>query len=1012
MGVLLIIFAVSMAVATFIGNDYGLSAAFNFVYDTRWFELILLLLVINMAGQIITMKLYRRAKLTVFLFHASFIIIIAGAGITRYTGWEGTMHIREGVTENRCLSVERYLGYSLYGSDGALIADHSGKYSMTTVSADNYRKKFTAAGDDYEIVLARIMQNVSEVIVDDAVGVPMVSLLVSDEMRGREELILRMGDIKTVHGISVGFISADKPDIAITLDSGVFSMSSVYPAEEMNMMTGEKRSVEAGELMPLQKMKVTDIRNVRIVPQEMSASATTRLMPIGKGNEGMGKNVFVFHVFSNDETTSLHLWESDPSDHASASAVVNNKTLRITYGPEIRVLPFSLKLDEFILEKYPGSESPSGYRSEITLTDSENDLVKPFSIFMNNVLKYRGYRFYQASYDTDEKGTILSVNKDMAGMIVTYTGYAFMIIFIILSLINRKSVFQRIEAGNWNSPLRKTVAAVIFMIIITGFNSVSAQKLIPDRDCAEEFGKVLVQDQRGRTKPLITLSSDIMRKVTRENRFEGLTPMQFFLGIYIDFYNWQSVPLIRVTNKELQRTIGIRGNRASFSDLVSAGGGGTYKLIHEVNRAYSRAPAERTRFDKEVMKVDERVNIVYMIYTGAFLKIFPLRDESHSWGPPMEALRIAVSREDSAYVGNIIPSLTEALQTRNLAAVKKISASLTEYQRSFTEYNLPSEAKIKAEAVYYKMKIFERLFPFYFTIGLIMLIILIIMVILGRRQSPWVIRIPGILLFSGFLLHTFGLALRWYISGHSPMSNGYESMIFISWVTLLAGFIFTRRSVFTLPATGLLSAFALLVAHLSFMDPEITNLVPVLQSYWLTLHVSVITGSYGFLGLGAVLGIINMILMIVINRRNLNHLSDNIDDLTVICYKSLTIGLYLLTIGTFLGAVWANESWGRYWGWDPKETWSLITIVVYTLVIHSRLIRPMKDIFTFNLLSVFAFFSVLMTYFGVNYYLSGLHSYAGGDAVNVPVFVYITVLALIAVSVTANLRYRKFEEGS
>jgi len=1009
MGVMLLVFAVSMAVATFIGNDYGLSAAFNFVYNTRWFELILLLLVINLAGQVITIKLYRREKLTVFLFHASFIIIIAGAGITRYTGLEGTMHIREGVTENRYRSAERFLGYSLYDIDGAVISGHSGKYSMTTVSADNYRKKFTAAGDDYEIVLARIMQNASEVIVEDPGGEPMVSLLVSDEMRGREEIILRKGETKTVYGLSVGFVSDSNPDIAITLDSGAFRISSVYPAEEMNMMTGEKRDVEAGELVPLQKMKVTDIRNVRIVPQEMSVSATTRLISLGTGNEGMGKNVFVFHVFSNDETASLHMWESDPPDRASASAVINNKTLEITYGPEIRILPFSLKLNEFILEKYPGSESPSGYRSDLTLTDSENHLVKPYSIFMNNVLKYKGYRFYQASYDTDEKGTILSVNKDMAGMVVTYAGYALMIIFIFLSLFNRKSVFQRIDAGHWNSPLRKTAAAVIFLIIITGFNTVSAQKLIPDKACAEEFGKVLVQDQRGRTKPLNTLSSDIMRKVTRENRFEGLTPMQFFLGVYIDFYNWQSVPMIRVTNKDLQRTIGIRGNMASFSDLVDPGSGGTYKLIHEVNSAYSRAPAERTRFDKEVMKVDERVNIVYLIYTGAFLRIFPLRDESHSWGPPMEALKTAVSREDSVYVGNIIPSLAEALQTRNLGAVRKISASLTTYQRSFTGYDLPSQAKISAEVVYYRLKIFERLFPFYITIGLIMLVLLVIMVIIGRRQSPWIIRIPGILLFAGFLFHTSGLALRWYISGHSPMSNGYESMIFISWVTLLAGFIFSRRSAFALPATGLLAAFALLVAHLSFMDPEITNLVPVLQSYWLTLHVSVITGSYGFLGLGAVLGIINLILMILINERNRYRLSGNIDDLTVISYKSLTIGLYLLTIGTFLGAVWANESWGRYWGWDPKETWSLITIVVYTLVIHSRLIPSMKDIFTFNLLSVFAFFSVLMTYFGVNYYLSGLHSYAGGDPVRVPVFVYIAVLALIAVSATANLRYRKFD---
>jgi cytochrome c-type biogenesis protein CcsB len=249
--------------------------------------------------------------------------------------------------------------------------------------------------------------------------------------------------------------------------------------------------------------------------------------------------------------------------------------------------------------------------------------------------------------------------------------------------------------------------------------------------------------------------------------------------------------------------------------------------------------------------------------------------------------------------------------------------------------------------------------------------------------------------------------MRWYIAGHSPMSNGYESMLFISWVTLLAGFIFSRRSVFALSATAVLAGMTLMVAHLSFMDPEITNLVPVLKSYWLTLHVSVITGSYGFLGLGAILGLITLILLVLSNGRNRERIANTIDELTVINYKTLTLGLFFLAIGTFLGAIWANESWGRYWGWDPKETWSLITIVIYSLVIHSRLIPGMKDIYTFNLLSLFAFSSVLMTYFGVNYYLSGLHSYASGDPVPVPVFVYVTILVLVTVSVAGYRKYRK-----
>jgi cytochrome c-type biogenesis protein CcsB len=231
-------------------------------------------------------------------------------------------------------------------------------------------------------------------------------------------------------------------------------------------------------------------------------------------------------------------------------------------------------------------------------------------------------------------------------------------------------------------------------------------------------------------------------------------------------------------------------------------------------------------------------------------------------------------------------------------------------------------------------------------------------------------------------------------------------MTFISWAILLAGFIFSRKSAFTLSAAAVLAGMTLMVAHMSFMDPEITNLVPVLKSYWLTLHVSVIVSSDGFLGVGAILSLINLILLSLSNDKNRNRISATIDELTVINFKTLTIGLYLLTIGTFLGAVWANESWGRYWGWDPKETWSLITIIIYSIVIHSRRIPGMKDIFTFNLISLFAFSSVLMTYFGVNYYLSGMHSYASGDPVPVPTFVYAAVIVLVAISLLAYTKYK------
>ena len=1008
MGVLLLIFAISMAIATFIENGYGSPAAYNFVYDTRWFELILLLLAINLIGQMIIFKLYRKSKLTVFLFHISFVLMIAGAGITRYTGWEGTIHIREGEEQNNCYSSEKYLGYTLKDETGSILNKSSEKYYLGSSSASNYKRKIKIDGNDFELALTRIFPNAAQVITDSPDGKPMISMVITDMVK-RETINLKAGESAAFNGISVGFYPPMKTDITITHDSASFFVKSELPLDEENMMTREKVQVEPGQMVTLKPAQIISVKGLKIVPQEMTTRGVLSTVSVDRENHDTGKNAFVFNLVSGSNSSeTITLWNIVSEEVASASAIINGKVLEINYGSRETTLPFSIRLNDFVLERYPGSSSPSGYKSLVVLSDKTVSFEKPFSIFMNNILKYKSYRFFQSSYDTDEMGTILSVNHDLAGMLVTYIGYGLLFLFIILSIINRKSTFNNVTAGLWNSSLRKAFPVMLVLFLLQGVESVNAQKLIPEKASAEEFGKVLVQDQKGRTKPLFTLSNDILRKVTRENKFEGLTSMQVFLGVYLDFDNWKDVPLIRVSNKELQKKIGISGNLAPFSSLVDFQTGGSYKLSEDVNKAYSSAPGARTKLDKEVMKVDERLNILYMIYTGGFMKVFPLRDNSHTWGSPEDALKTAETREDSLYLKNVIPMFTEALRANNLPTAKQITESVSDYQKKFAKYDLPKESKSKAELLYYKMMIFERLFPFYATIGLLMLIGLIISVIKGTRNVSLFVRILSWILFAGFLFHTFGLGIRWYIAGHSPMSNGYESMIFISWVTLLAGFIFSRKSSFALSATAVLAGMTLMVAHLSFMDPEITNLVPVLKSYWLTLHVSVITGSYGFLGLGAILSIIVMILMSLSDKRNVQRISNTIDELTVINFRTLTLGIYFLTIGTFLGAVWANESWGRYWGWDPKETWSLITIIIYTIATHSRMIPGMKDIYTFNLLSLFAFSSVLMTYFGVNYYLSGMHSYAAGNPAPVPVFVYVTVIVLVALSLVAYMKYRKW----
>ncbi len=1011
MGSLFIVFAVAMAAATFIENDYGSPAAYSMVYGSKWFELILLLLALNLAGQVLIFKLLRKKKITIALFHLSFILILAGAGITRYFGWDGTMHIREGETSGKCYSGREHISYAVSDESGKILKEGSEEFVAGSASSHNLSEKITEGGNYYTLRLDRIIPNAAEDISAKAGGDPLISLLIVREGVEREILVLKDGGSAIVDSLSFGFNSGSVADIQITFESGEFLMSSpVHKLGKMSMMTQEAATAEPGEKISLEEMQVISVEDFKIVTRKMVPEGIVTAAPVSVDEFVTGMNALIFEIRSGMNSEQLVLWDKQSEEVSSASASLNGLKFDITYGAEIVNLPFSLKLNDFTLERYPGSDSPSGYRSEVTLIDKDRGSEKPYSIFMNNILKYKGYRLYQSSFDEDEKGTILSVNHDRAGIFVTYSGYALLFIFIILSLLNRDSLFHTIRAGTWSSALRKTTVVLSFLLLTSGSVFAAANRFVPDRKAAEEFGKVLAQDQKGRTEPLHTLSNDIIRKVTGQNSFETFTPMQVFLGLYFDFENWKDVPLIKVANKNLRQQLGIRGEKASFSDLVDLEQG-RYALSDKISDIYSKPPGARNKTEKEMLKLDERVNIVYMVMQGSFMKIFPLRDGSLAWGPVQEALKYAGSREDSVYLEEIMRILPESLKDTGKEAITNLTGSLRQYQDRFAGYTLPGQSKIKAEVFYNKTAIFERLFPFYAATGVLLVIILIITVIRGSLKTSLIVRVLKVLLFSAFLLHTSGLALRWYIAGHSPLSNGYESLIFISWVTMLAGFIFSRRSAFTLSATAVLSGLTLLVAHMSFMDPEITNLVPVLQSYWLTLHVSIITGSYGFLGLGFILGLLTMILLSFLNGKNRERISDTIDELTIINYRSLTLGLYLLTIGTFLGAIWANESWGRYWGWDPKETWSLITIIVYSLVLHSKQIPGMKDIYTFNLFALFSFSSVLMTYFGVNFYLTGLHSYASGDPVPVPGFVYLSVFILIALSVTAYFKYNAISKG-
>jgi cytochrome c-type biogenesis protein CcsB len=483
-------------------------------------------------------------------------------------------------------------------------------------------------------------------------------------------------------------------------------------------------------------------------------------------------------------------------------------------------------------------------------------------------------------------------------------------------------------------------------------------------------------------------------KASREEKLDGQTPEQIVLGMTAHPNEWQTYPMIAISEKELEEKLGIDKSKAAFTDFFDQQG--RYKFAEEIQTAYAKNPAQRNKFDNAFIKVDERLNVLYQLYNGELFRFFPSPDKNDkTWYTPVSKLPAAFAA-DSAFIRGSFKKLIEAINSSNTIEAKSVIKSIKDYQQQYGSALIPGKAKGNLEVLYNHINIFKDLTFWYMIVGFVLLYFFFRSLFTGKVLNEKLVRITVAALLIGFILHCLGLIVRGYISEHMPWSNGYESMIYIAWAGMLAGLIFARRNPMVLGAAAILSGLTLFVAQMSWLNPEITNLVPVLKSYWLTIHVAVITASYGFLGVSAIIGILNLLMASFQNKDNSRRISSTVIRMTAINQASLILGLYFLTMGTFIGGIWANESWGRYWGWDPKETWSLITILVYSFITHMRWIPGFRGWYAVNLGSVIGLISVLMTYLGVNYYLSGLHSYGSGTGLQFPLALVI-VFALVAV---------------
>lgn len=1015
MGALILLFAISIGTATFIENDFGPTAAKAVVYNATWFNILLFILTVNLIGRIFIERMYKLKKFPIFLFHVAFIIILLGSAITRFISYEGMMHIREGSTSNTILSTDTYVDIEIV--DGTLSTTLSKKVAMSVLTPGVLSASVSTKNNTYRFKSVKYVPNAQEIITETQVGDPFIVLTVSDGT-GSNNHKLKYGHSSLVGQKMINFSdNFDSEAVNINIIDGDLKVFANEEILAMSMATDIVDTLEIGNWNSIELQKIYSFNGFNIVLSNYYPVATIDYV-IYNGKGSM-MNALVIEVSNSDVTEEVVLRGGKGYMGKPIYFSMGDVKISMSYGAKQIVLPFSITLKDFQLERYQVSNSPSSYASEVALTDHAKNVYLDYRIYMNNVLNYRGYRFFQSSYDQDELGTILSVAHDYWGTFFTYLGYALMSLGMFLTIVIRQSRFALLGRLLKNSTKKingaKAVATLLIFFIASSAiaqqnNITNSNRNDISKEHAARFGELVVQSHDGRFKPVNTLSNELVRKISRKTSINGLNADQVFLGMMSNPVKWQQVPIIKVSHPELKAILKITGKHASYFDFINMNDR-TYKLNKYVSDAYAKTPGLRNKFDNDVLKVDERLNICFMVFNGDMLKILPnAYNPDVPWYSPVSRI-VNLPEADSTFLKTVIPAYLGALADGNISEADKLLAGIADYQKKYSSSEVPPESRIKFEILYNKMAVFNNLSKLYGVLGILMIILLFVEMFKPSKGLKYVINFLIVLVVIGFVFQTFGLAVRWYISGHAPWSNGYESMIYIGWITLLAGLIFSSGSKMTIAATTILTSIILMVAHLSWMDPEVTNLVPVLKSYWLTIHVSIITASYGFLALSAILGFMNLLLMILKTRMNAGKMDSKIIELTAINERSMMIGLYLLTIGTFLGGVWANESWGRYWGWDPKETWALVSILVYSFIAHMHYMPGLKSKFAFNFAVLISLGVILMTYFGVNYYLSGLHSYASGDPVPVPNFVYYSIATIFAVSMYAYYRNGRFKGG-
>ena len=1027
--VLFLAYPTAMAFGTFIESGYSTDTAKIWIYNAWWFELLMVLMAVNFIGNIFKYRLLRKEKWAVLGLHLSFLLILLGAFVTRYFGYEGVMPIREGATENQFLSEKTYLTVYVDGeiNGQARRKKLEGDLLLSEHVDNSFSWENDFNGQAFTIRYIDFIENATEGLVLDETGDRFLKIVEASD-GNRHDHYLKEGEIVNIHNILFTLNKRQEGAINIKLDEGLYTIDSPFEGQFMRMADQFQGTLEAHTEAPLELRSLYTLPNFQFVIPEPALRGKFDI--VKADNQGQAiQNALRLEVSSQGAQEMITLLGGKGVTNDPKQVRVGNLDFYLQFGSLPIELPFALRLNDFIAEKYPGTESSySSFMSKITV---EDETTFDYDIYMNHVLDHKGYRFFQASFSPDEKGTVLSVNHDWWGTYLTYAGYLMLYLSMIGIFFIGKTRFKDLSRSLDKINLKKQGLTVLLMLLslygLKGYSqsSIHTQQSAIDFDSiitsdafpvehAEKFGTLIIQDAGGRMKPANTFSSELLRKVSKSDTYQGLNSDQVLLSIMNNPAVWYNVPMIYLKrgNDSLRAILGLDTSRKYAPLLSFFDAEGNYKITTQLEEAYRAAVPNQ--FQNDFIEIDKRVNLMYSALEGKIMRVFPVpNEENNKWVSYPELAEAGFTGKDSLYVRNILPlyfqSLRLAQQDKDYSQAENLLESIHGFQKKFGAQVLPSEQKIKAEILYNKYDIFKKLFSWYLYAGVLFFILLLLQIFKSNQLISWLVKGFKILLLFLFILHTGGLAARWLISGHAPWSDAYESMIYVAWATQFFGLVFGRKSALTMASTAFVAGMILMIAHWNWMDPAIANLQPVLDSYWLMIHVAVIVGSYGPFALGMIIGVVALLLMVIASPQNKQKIKLQIKELTIINELALTVGLIMLTIGNFLGGMWANESWGRYWGWDPKETWALISIMVYAFVIHMRLIPGLRGPWIFNLMSVVAFASILMTFFGVNFYLVGLHSYASGDKIITPNFVYYSVVAVFILGLVSYFRSKRLD---